>query len=127
MRRRHFVALLGAAALPLPVRAQPEMVVAGFLSARSPHEAEAHTAAFLRALAEAGYVPGRNLKVEYRWAEGHYDRLPTLATDLAQKKVAFIAAVGGINRPSPRRRPPRPLQPFSLSVMTRCRLGLSRA
>ena len=57
MRRRHFVALLGAAALPLPVRAQPEMVVAGFLSARSPHEAEAHTAAFLRALAEAGYVP----------------------------------------------------------------------
>jgi putative tryptophan/tyrosine transport system substrate-binding protein len=97
MRRRHFVALLGAAALPLPVRAQPEMVVAGFLSARSPHEAEAHTAAFLRALAEAGYVPGRNLKVEYRWAEGHYDRLPTLATDLAQKKVAFIAAVGGIN------------------------------
>src|SRR5215213_3416989 len=97
MRRRVFVALLGAAALPLPVRAQPEMVVAGFLSARSPHEAEAHTAAFLRALAEAGYVPGRNLKVEYRWAEGHYDRLPTLATDLAQKKVAFIAAVGGIN------------------------------
>src|SRR3954468_4541349 len=96
-RRRHFVALLGAAALPLPVRAQPEMVVAGFLSARSPDEAEAHTAAFLRALTEAGYVPGRNLAVEYRWAEGHYDRLPTLATDLAKKKVALIAAVGGIN------------------------------
>src|SRR5215216_696873 len=97
MRRRDFVVLVGAGALPLPVRAQPEMVVTGFLSARSPHEAEAHTAAFLRALTEAGYVPGRNLAVEYRWAEGHYDRLPTLATDLAKKKVAFIAAVGGIN------------------------------
>jgi putative tryptophan/tyrosine transport system substrate-binding protein len=97
MRRRDFVVLVGAGALPLPVRAQPEMVVAGFLSARSPHEAEAHTTAFLRALTEAGYVPGRNLAVEYRWAEGHYDRLPTLATDLAQKKVALIAAVGGIN------------------------------
>ena len=97
MRRREFVALVGAAALPLPVRAQPEMVVAGFLSARSPHEAATHTTAFLRALTEAGYVPGRNLTVEYHWAEGHYDRLATLATDLAQKKVAFIAAVGGIN------------------------------
>jgi putative ABC transport system substrate-binding protein len=97
MRRREFVALVGAAALPLPVRAQPEMVVAGFLSARSPHEAATHTTAFLRALTEAGYVPGRNLTVEYRWAEGHYERLATLATDLAQKKVAFIAAVGGIN------------------------------
>ena len=97
MRRRDFVALVAAGALPLPVRAQPEMVVAGFLSARSPHEAATHTTAFLRALTEAGYVPGRNLTVEYRWAEGHYDRLPALASDLAQKKVALIAAVGGIN------------------------------
>ena len=64
MRRRDFVALVAAGALPLPVRAQPEMVVAGFLSARSPHEAGAHTTAFLRALTEAGYVPGRNLTVE---------------------------------------------------------------
>src|SRR5215208_4442554 len=97
MRRRDFVALVAAGALPLPVRAQPQMVVAGFLSARSPQEAGAHTTAFLRALTEAGYVPGRNLTVEYRWAEGHYDRLPALASDLAQKKVALIAAVGGIN------------------------------
>jgi len=52
------------------------------LSGRAPDEAATHTAAFFRALAEAGYVPGRNLTVEYRWAEGRYDRLPMLAKDL---------------------------------------------
>jgi putative ABC transport system substrate-binding protein len=67
------------------------------LSGRAPDEAATHTAAFFRALADAGYVPGGNVAVEYRWAEGRYDRLPMLAKDLTQRRVAFIAAVGGSN------------------------------
>jgi putative tryptophan/tyrosine transport system substrate-binding protein len=100
MRRREFIAGLAGvtAAWPLPVQAQkPDTVFAGFLSARAPQEAAAHTAAFFSALAESGYVRGRNLVVEYRWAEGRYDELPTLAKDLTRKGVAFIAAIGGSN------------------------------
>jgi len=98
MRRREVIALAGAGVWPLPVRAQQlDTSVLGFLSGRAPDEAATHTAAFFRALAEAGYVPGRNLTVEYRWAEGRYDRLPMLAKDLTRRRVAFIAAVGGSN------------------------------
>jgi len=70
--------------------------VIGFLSARSPEEAAVHTAAFLSALEEAGFVAGQNVTIEYGWAEGHYDRLPALASDLVRHQVDVIAAVGGI-------------------------------
>jgi len=83
MRRREFIALLGggaAAAIPLAVRAQqPAMPVIGFMSARSPEDSGSLLAAFHKGLKEGGFVDGRSVKIEYRWARGEYDRLPTLA------------------------------------------------
>src|SRR6185437_8071950 len=95
MRRREFISFLGSAATawPLRARAQPaSMPVIGFLSGVSPGPFTQRLTAFRQGLNESGTIEGRNVTTEYRWAEGHYDRLPAFATDLVHRRVAVIVA-----------------------------------
>src|SRR5690349_18333696 len=98
MKRRDLLVLVGAAAMTMApgLRAQQKpMPVIGFLGSASPGPNAPFTAAFLRGLSETGYVEGQNVAIEYRWAEGRFDRLAALAADLVTRKVDVIAATGG--------------------------------
>jgi putative ABC transport system substrate-binding protein len=98
MRRRQFVSLSGIATAAWSLAAlaqQSSMPVIGFLSSRSPGESASNVDAFHQGLKETGYVDGANVSIEYRWAEGQYDRLPALAAELVRRQVAAIVATGG--------------------------------
>jgi putative tryptophan/tyrosine transport system substrate-binding protein len=97
IRRREFVALLGGAVVARPVAARaqpPAMPVIGFLSSGTPQEFTERLRAFRQSIGEAGYDEGRNLIVEYKWAEGRNDRLPALVAELIRRQVSVIAAAG---------------------------------
>jgi putative ABC transport system substrate-binding protein len=98
VRRREFITLLGGAGAGWPVVAraqQPAMPVIGFLSGRSPAESAGVVAAFRKGMLETGYAEPDNAIIDFRWAEGRYDRLPALASELVHRPVAVIAALGG--------------------------------
>jgi putative tryptophan/tyrosine transport system substrate-binding protein len=99
MRRRDFITLLGGAASAWPLAARGEqqpIPVIGYLSSQEPEPDAVRATSFRQGLAETSFVEGRNVAIEYRWAQEQYDRLPALAPDLVQRNVAVIFAVGNV-------------------------------
>jgi putative tryptophan/tyrosine transport system substrate-binding protein len=97
LRRREFITLLGGTAVawpPSPRAQQPTMRVIGFLSSQSPDPSAHLAAAFRQGLNEIGFIEGQKVAIEYRWAEGRYDQLPALATELVRHQVSVIVASG---------------------------------
>jgi putative tryptophan/tyrosine transport system substrate-binding protein len=97
MQRREFITLIGGAAVARPLAAQAEsgMPVIGFMSSRSPEDSTHLLAAFRQGLSETGFSEGQNVAIEFRWAQGQYQRLAELAADLVSSRVAVFTAVGG--------------------------------
>jgi putative tryptophan/tyrosine transport system substrate-binding protein len=97
MRRRDLLKSIAGIGTTWPVaaRAQASSPLIGFMSSRSSQDSEPHRAAFLRGLSEVGYAPDQNVRIEYRWADGHYERLQELATDLVRLPLAVLVAAGG--------------------------------
>src|SRR6516225_5440496 len=99
MNRREFITLLCGAATTWPLAAhsqqQPNMPMVGYLSTRSLDDSAYIVAAFRKGLNEAGYSEGRNVMIEWRFAEGHYDRLPALVADLVRRQLNILVATGG--------------------------------
>jgi putative ABC transport system substrate-binding protein len=97
--RREFITLVGSAAAAWPVltsaQQQPATPILGYLSARSPEDTEHLLPAFLEGLAQSGYVDGKTVSIEYRWARGQYDRLPALAAEIIQRPLSVLVATGG--------------------------------
>jgi ABC-type uncharacterized transport system substrate-binding protein len=96
MRRREFIAGCLAAGLPLGGRAQSKMLLIGYLGSESPELFATRLRSFRQGLSAVGFDEGRNIAIEYRWAEGHNDRLPALAADLVRREVTVIAAPGSV-------------------------------
>src|SRR6185312_770068 len=94
---RDFITLLGATAVawPVSVRSQQAASIIGFVSSRAPGESASVITAFRQGLSETGFVEGRNLAIAFRWAEGRYDRLPALMTELINLRVSVLFAAGG--------------------------------
>ncbi len=127
MRRREFITLIGSAAVawPLAVRAQAtKLPTVGFLNGSSPDGFATALAGFRRGLNDVGYAEGRDVFIEYRWAEGQYDRLPSMAISCAATSLSFLRAVA-ISELSLQRRQRRPYQLSSSPPSTRSSPGLS--
>jgi putative tryptophan/tyrosine transport system substrate-binding protein len=97
MQRRQFITLVGGTVIawPLSARAESAMPVIGFLNSASSQPFANYVASFRAGLKTTGYVDGQNVVIEFRWAEGHYDRLPEMAADLVRRKVAVLVSTGG--------------------------------
>ena len=97
IRRREFITLLcGATAVwPIAARAQQGMPMIGFLSSRSPGESASLVSAFRQGLRDTGFIEGQNVSIAFRWAEGRYDRLPALAAEVVELRVALVFSAGG--------------------------------
>ena len=97
MRRREFITLVaGASAWPMAARAQQPPSVVGFLNTTSPDTYAFNAEAFRKGLGTLGYVEGKNVAIEYRWASGDYSRMPALAKELVNRNVSVIAATGDV-------------------------------